>query len=140
VTFIYRRLRNALAYLLQMSSSDSDSTSNADSPHASDLYFDDEFGSERIMSRDRHLRLQTTLGLGHTASMNLSDEFRSPSVKDSGVRAHQQRKAAGHRDQVAGTQKTRVNRETAATTAFTEGNSPLSWGIFRRGGPLRLQE
>jgi len=108
--------------VMQTSSSGSGSTSNADSPQCSDLYFDDEFASERIMSRDRHLRLQTTLGLDRTASTNLFDEFRSPVVVSG--RAVTQRKKAGHRaaagDTAAGRQKMKLAREGAAS--FGEGN------------------
>ena len=102
---------------MQVSSSSSASTSNADSPPCSDLYFDDEFGSERIMSRHRHLRLQATLALDRPPSVNLSDEFHSPVVVSG-------RSQPGHRaeagDTAAGRCQSKFTRD--GTTSFTEGN------------------
>jgi len=102
---------------VQVSSSSSASTSNADSPQCSDLYFDDEFGSERIMSRHRHLRLQATLALDRPPSVNLSDEFHSPVVVSG-------RSQPGHRaeagDTAAGRCQSKFTRD--GTTSFTEGN------------------
>jgi len=75
------------------------------------------------MSRDRHLRLQTTLGLDRPAAMNLSDEFHSPVVVNG--RSQTARKMAGRRavawDSVAGRQKMKHTRE--GTKSSAEGNS-----------------
>jgi len=110
-----------------MSSSGSGSSSIADSPQCSDVYFDDDFGSERIMARDRHLRLQTTLGLDRPTSMSLSDEFRSPALVVNGRATTQLRKAVGlghgaaeAGDMAASAQNTEYARE--GTASFAEGN------------------
>jgi len=87
----------------------------ADSPHSSDVYFDDNFSSGRMMSRGHHFRLQTTLPLDHATSANLSEEFRSPAV------AEVQRQTSGASRLVAGNmpasgQRTEHAREGAATS------------------------
>jgi len=104
---------------MQTSSSSSGSTSNANSPQCGDLYFDDEFGSERIMSRDRHLRLQTTLGLDRPASINLSDEFRSPVTVRGTGRAKTQCKVPGHK--AAAGDPAASGRQTKCARAVGEG-------------------
>ena len=72
------------------------------------------------MSRDRHLRLQTTLGLDRQTAMNLSEEFHSPLVVD-GNQARIQRKVARHRtvaeDIAVNGQKTKTAREGTAAAA-----------------------
>ena len=96
--------------------------SDAVTPQCPDQYFDDEFGSDRIMARDRHLRLHTTLGLDRSTGMNLSEAFRSP-VVDSG-RVKTQRKTVGRRaaagDTAAGGQQAKC--ATEAGTSFCEGS------------------
>jgi len=97
-------------------------SSSGSSPHHSDLYFDDEFDSARIMSRDRHLRLQTTLGLDRpAAAMNLSDEFRSPQVMRG--RAQPQLTTAGHKLSTSVTTTTgQMMYAGEGATSLAEGN------------------
>jgi len=111
---------------MQTSSSGSGSSSTADSPHCSDLYFDDEFSSERIMSRDRHLRLQTTLGLDRPATMNLSEEFHSPVVLGGRARVHH--KMAGQGAAASGNTSTATGQKIVygrAGTAASYGEGKL---------------
>jgi len=104
---------------VQLSSSGSGSSSNIadgdnDSAQCSDSYFDDEFASERILSRHRHLRLQTTLALDdRPASVNLSDEFHSPVVTRAPL---QQRRTPEHRGVTASGQKTKSAARDGATS------------------------
>jgi len=104
---------------VQLSSSGSGSSSNvADSTRCSDSYFDDEFASERIMSRHRHLRLQTTLALDRPGSVHVSDEFRSPVV---GRAPLQQRRTPALRDALTPSAQRTKSTTRDDATLFAEG-------------------
>ena len=78
------------------------------------------------MSRDRHLRLQTTLGLDRPTAVNLSHEFRSPVTVGGTGKANTQRKMPRHKaaagDTAAGGQKITCARTVGEGTVVRACN------------------